>query len=175
MHAMNEGNSEAPRDEAAPAEAHRQRIFLVVVDDSPEMDVALRFACLRARHTGGRVALLYVLEPSEYQNWLRVGDLMRDEARTAAEQLLQKLARQVNEIAGSMPILYLREGPQRDELFALIEEEPSISILVLGASEEKGGPGPLVQALTGKFIGRLSIPITIVPGSLTEDDVDSLS
>ncbi len=154
---------------------HSQRIFLVVVDDSPEMGVALSFACLRARHTGGRVALLYVLEPSEYQNWLRVGDLMRDEARNAAEALLQKLARQVNDTAGSMPILYLREGPQREELFNLIEEEPSISILVLGASAEKGGPGPLVQALTGKFIGKLRIPITIVPGSLTEDDVDSLS
>ena len=75
---MNEGNSEVPTEEAAPEDANRQRIFLVVVDDSPEMEVALRFACLRARHTGGRVALLYVLEPSEYQTWLRVGDLMRD-------------------------------------------------------------------------------------------------
>lgn len=172
---MSEDSPEPVAESSAEETVHRQRIFLVVVDDSPEMEVALRFACLRARHTGGRVALLYVLEPSEYQNWLRVGDLMRDEARSAAEQLLQKLARQVNEIAGSMPILYLREGRQREELFDLIEEEPSISILVLGASAEKGGPGPLVQALTGKFIGRLSIPITIVPGSLSEDDVDSLS
>lgn len=175
MYSMSEDNREQSAEAGESPAPHAQRIFLVVVDDSPEMEVALRFACLRARHTGGRVALLYVLEPSEYQNWLRVGDLMRDEARTAAEQLLQKLARQVNEIAGSMPILYLREGPQREELFDLIEEEPSISILVLGASAEKGGPGPLVQALTGKFIGKLSIPITIVPGSLTEDDVDSLS
>ena len=93
------------------------RVFLVVVDESPEMDVALRFACRRARHTGGRVALLYVTEPSEFQNWLTVGELMRDEARHQGEQVLQRLAGKVNEWVGRMPVLYLREGNRRDELF----------------------------------------------------------
>ena len=151
------------------------RIFLVVVDDSEEMEIALRFACRRARHSGGRVSLLHVIEPSEFQNWLAVGDLMRNEARSEAEQLLQRLATQVMEAVGAMPILYVREGNRRDELLKLIEEEPSISILVLGASIEKGGPGPLVSALTGKFLHRLRIPVTIVPGNLSNEHIDAVS
>ncbi|WP_421707872.1 universal stress protein [Algihabitans sp.] len=151
------------------------RVFLVIVDESPEMDVALRFACRRARHTGGRVALLYVTESSEFENWLTVGDLMRDEARHKGEQVLQRLAGKVNEWVGRMPILHLRDGSPRDQLFQLIEDEPDISILVLGAATGKGGPGPLVAALTGKYIGRLRVPVTIVPDSLASEEVDSLS
>ncbi len=71
------------------------RIFLVVVDETEEMRVALRFACRRARNTGGRVALLYVIEPADFQHWQAVGDLMREEARSEGEQLLQKLAARV--------------------------------------------------------------------------------
>jgi len=150
-------------------------VFLVVVDDSEEMKVALRFACRRAMNTGGRVALLYVVEPSEFQHWMAVGDLMRDEARSEGEQLLQKLAAQVNELTGTLPVLYVREGARREELFALIEEEPSISILVLGANTGQRGPGPLVSALTGKYVGRLRLPITIVPGNLSDEDIDGIS
>jgi nucleotide-binding universal stress UspA family protein len=160
--------------QAGPESGSNDRIFLVVVDDSPEMKVALRFACRRAVHTGGRVALLHVIEPSEFQNWLAVGDLMRGEARNEAEQLLQKMAKQVTELAGKLPVLFLREGTRRDELLKLIEEEPSISILVLGANTGQGGPGPLVAALTGKFIGKIKIPMTIVPGNLADSEVDAI-
>ena len=150
------------------------RVFLVVVDDSEEMNKALRFACRRAMNTGGRVALLYVVEPSEFQHWMAVGDLMRDEARSEGEQLLQRLATQVNELTGTLPVLYVREGGRRDELFKLIDEEPSISILVLGANTGQRGPGPLVAALTGKLVGKLRIPVTIVPGNLSDDEIDSI-
>ncbi len=150
------------------------RVFLVVVDDSEEMNKALQFACRRAMNTGGRVALLYVVEPSEFQHWMAVGDLMRDEARSEGEQLLQRLAAQVNTLTGTLPVLYVREGGRRDELFKLIDEEPSISILVLGANTGQRGPGPLVAALTGKLVGKLRIPVTIVPGNLSDDDIDSI-
>ena len=151
------------------------RVFLVVVDNSEEMPIALRFASRRAQHTGGRVALLYVVEPADFQHWMAVGDLMREEARSEGEQLLQKLAAQVNEITGSMPVLYVREGSRRDELLKIIEEEPSISILVLAASPGPRGPGPLISALTGKDIGKLTIPVTIVPGNLDEEHIDAIS
>ena len=151
------------------------RVFLVVVDDSEEMGVALRFACRRAGNTGGRVALLFVVEPTDFQHWMAVGDLMREEARNEGEQLLQRLAARVNELTGTLPVLYVREGSRREELLRLIDEEPSISILVLGASTDKRGPGPLIEALTGKFVGKLRVPVTIVPGNLNEEDIDNIS
>jgi nucleotide-binding universal stress UspA family protein len=150
-------------------------VFLVVVDETEEMKVALRFACLRARRTGGRVALLYVIEPAEFQHWMAVEDLMREEARSEGEQLLQRLAAQVNELVGTIPVLYVREGKVREELFKLLDEEPRISILVLGANTGSRGPGPLVSALTGKMIGKLRVPITVVPGNLDDDEISIVS
>lgn len=164
-----------PTASAAPAPEH-ERIFLVVVDDSPELKVALRYACLRARKSGGRVALLYVLEPAEAQSWLAVENLMREEQRSEAEQKLQKLAREVNAMTGgTMPILYIREGDERDELMALIQEEPRISILVLAAGTGPEGPGPLITYFTGRGVLRLQIPVTVVPGGLSNEQLDAIT
>ncbi len=151
------------------------RVFLVVVDDSPEMQAALRFACRRAHSSGGQVALLRVIEPTEYEHFASIGNLMRAEAREAAEELLNRLAGDVNQMSGHMPVLHVREGTPRDELIALIAEEPSISVLVLAADTGPGGPGPLVTALTGKYIGKLRVPLTLVPGSLTADQIDAIT
>ncbi len=153
----------------------RQRIFLVVVDDTPEMAVALRFAARRAKKTGGRVALLYVTEPADFQHWIAVEDLMEKERRMEAEEVLQKYSDTVLEWSGAMPVLYVREGRPQDALLELLEEEPSISILVLGANTGPKGPGPLVTACAGKLAGKLPIPVTIVPGSLGDEEIDALS
>ena len=169
------GTDPAPTPPASPAEPANQRIFLVVVDESEELKLALRYAARRAQHTGGRVAMLYVIEPSDLQQWMAVESLMREERREEAEALLQKLASEVAGLAGSMPIIHIREGRRRDELLALIDEEPSISILVLAASTRSEGPGPLITALTGKFASKLHIPVTIVPGSLSEAQIDVLA
>ena len=157
---------------AAPAPA---RVFLVVVDDTPELKLAIRYACLRAKKTGGRVAMLHVTAPEEMQEWIGVSRLIRDEARQQAEALMQKMAAEVQKLSGAMPVLYFREGDRREEVMSLIDEEPSISILVLGASTGPKGPGPLVLALTSKYVGKLRLPVTIVPGNLTNEDVDHIA
>lgn len=149
----------------------RERVFLVVVDDSEEMPVALKFASRRAKQTGGRVALLYVAQRADFQHWATVGDLMREEAREEGERLLQKLAAEVHEWSGGYPVLYIREGDIREELISLVEAEPSISILVLAASVGGGGPGPIISYLLGKKARQNRIPITIVPGNLTDEQI----
>ena len=151
------------------------RVFLVVVDETEELPVAVHYAVRRAAHTGGRVALLYVIEPSELQTWIAIENLASEERREEAEQLMQRLCEEILPIAGSMPIVYIREGPRRDELLALINEDPSISILVLAAGTGPEGPGPLISYLAGKPAARLRIPITIVPGSLTMEQLDAVS
>jgi nucleotide-binding universal stress UspA family protein len=153
---------------------HHHRVFLVVVDDSPELKVALRFACRRAHATGGRVAMLYVTEPVSAE-WLGVGAIMRDERRTEAETRLQELAADVREISGDMPVLHVREGEPAAELLRLLDEEPSISVVVLGADPGPKGPGPLVTALSGRLIGKLRVPLTIVPGSLSHAAIDAIT
>ncbi len=153
----------------------KERIFLVVVDTTVEHRKALRYAALRARNTGGRVALLYVLEPAEFQHWMAVEDLMREERRQEAEALLTRVSAEVQELSGLTPVFYIREGTAREELLKLIQEEKSISILVLAAGTDKKGPGPLVTHLAGKLSGTLPIPLTIVPGNLSDEEIDALA
>jgi nucleotide-binding universal stress UspA family protein len=151
------------------------RVFLVVVDESPEMRTALRYACRRAKRTGGRVALLYVMDPPETQQWGGVADLMRQEARQQAEQVVATHAEQASTLTGQPPAIHIREGKSREELLKLIAEDRSISVLVLGSSSTNEGPGPLVTAFIGKSGGQLRIPLTIVPGGLTEAEVDAIA
>jgi nucleotide-binding universal stress UspA family protein len=160
---------------ATPADVTPGRIFLVVIDDSVELSVALAYACRRARHSGGRVALLYVMEPTEFQNWRMVEDLMREERRLEAEQRLQRHAKEVHRLAGTVPVLYLREGERREQLLRLIDEDRSISILVLAASSGPEGPGPLISYLATAGYTRLRIPVTIVPGTLSQADIEAVS
>lgn len=162
--------------ETAPEpEGGRERVFLCVVDSSEEVHVALRFAALRAKRSGGRVALLYVVEPGDFQHWMSVAEKMREERREEAERVLQEHAAEVVEITGRMPILHVREGAPHDAIVQLVGEEPTISILVLGAGTDKKGPGPLVSAIAGRQSGRFPIPITVVPGTLSDEQLDGLT
>lgn len=168
--------SDTGRTEGGAASAAvRDRVFLVVVDDSPEREVALKYACLRARKGGGRVALLRVIEPAGQTEWAGVGALLQEEGREEAERLLSGLAAQVNEITGGLPILLIREGEPRDELLALIAEDPRISILILAASASGGGPGPLITALTGRYAGKVTVPMTIVPGAMDDGALERVT
>ena len=152
-----------------------ERVFLVVVDESPEMRNALRYACRRAKRTGGRVAMLYVMEPPEGQQWGAVMDLMRQEARQQAEEVIAKHADVAVSLTGQPPAIYIREGKSRDELVKLIVEDRSISVLVLASASSNEGPGPLVTAFAGKLGNQLRVPLTIVPGALTEAQIDAIS
>lgn len=153
----------------------RQRVFLVVVDDSEEMEVALRFACLRAKNTGGRVALLYVQEPAEFHHWLGVGELIQSERREEAEARLSDLSARAQEISGSIPMLLVREGKRGEELLKLLDEDPSISIVVLAASTDSEGPGPVISYMMKQGGSRMRVPLTIVPGSLSVEQVEQLT
>ena len=158
-----------------PQRTSSERVFLVVVDESEELRVALRYASNRAKATGGRVALFYVIEPSGFGHWIAVEDLMEKEMRLQAEETLKKYSDMVMKMSGQMPALYIREGSRLDALMELLEEEPSISILVLAAGTGKSGPGPLISALAGKLNKRLHVPLTIVPGALSDEEIDGLT
>ena len=172
-------NTQASVAETSAAEEKAEkifdRVFLVVVDNTPEMAVAVRYACRRALHTGGRVALVHVIEPGDFQHWLGVGQLMEQEARQAAEQLMQKMAGDVYQLSGRIPVLYIREGSRKEEVLKMLREEPGISILVLAAATGGKGPGPLVTALTGKQVNQLRVPVTVVPGKLSPDEIDKIA
>lgn len=97
------------------------------------------------------------------------------ERRAEAEELMKKLAADVVTLSGQVPVVHLRDGHRAEQLLALIDEEPSISILVLAAGTGSEGPGPLISNLVGRLSGRLRVPITVVPGWLTDEQIDRLA
>jgi len=154
--------------------AKKDPLFLVVVDDSEEMHHALQFACGRATAVGGKVGLMYCIVPAEFEYWAGVGELMRAEAREEAEANMAVHAEYAQQLTGEMPVLYVREGDIRDELLTLINEEPQISLLVLGADTNSETAGPLITFMMAKGMAKCRVPITVVPGNLTDDQIDAL-
>ncbi|MET4101746.1 nucleotide-binding universal stress UspA family protein [Roseovarius sp. MBR-78] len=150
------------------------RKFLVVLDDSRECLNAMRFAAMRAAHTGGGVAILSVIPPDEFNHWIGVGDIMRQEARERIEAHFEVFAKWMRDKQGVDPELVIREGEPVTEIMAHVRDDAEIGVLVLGAAGDKKGPGPLVTQLT-RNAGGLPIPITIVPGDLSKERLEAIT
>ena len=156
-------------------EAGHSPKFLAVVDESDECSRAIRFVARRAARTGAGVILLSVAAPGEFQQWLGVGDVMKEEAEDAARLLLEKHAQSARSIAGIEPELLVRSGTKAEEILRLIHEDEDIAFFVLAAGTGSDGPGPLVSALASKTSASFPIPIVIVPGGLADDEIDALT
>lgn len=156
------------------AEAGHRRKFLAVVDGTPECERAIAYAARRARSTGGAVVLLYVIETADFQQWLGVEQIMREEANAAAAATLDSHAVRVRDRIGIEPELVVREGTPAQEIHKLIEDDQDIAILVLAAGGAKEGPGPLVASIAGKG-AAFPIPVTVVPAGLTDEEIETLA
>ena len=149
--------------------------WLVVIDDTPECDRALYFAARRAARVGAGVTMLRVVEIADRnQQWLGVADIMKAEAHEEANTALERYAGRANGMTGITPERVVREGKTAEEILRLIEEDEDIAILVLAAGTAKEGPGPLVTSVAGTA-GDYPIPVAIVPGHLTDEELDAMT
>jgi nucleotide-binding universal stress UspA family protein len=159
------------------AEGHKRK-FLVVVDETPECESALAFAASRALRTAGQLSLLYVIEPGVEFQWMGVEDVAREEGHNKAKAVFRLFSRKLRAMGFEdiVPEEIVREGPKAEEITKLIEEDEDIGVLVLGASKDPSGPGPLVTNLAGgKLAGSFPVPITVVPGHLTTEEILALA
>ncbi|WP_415921444.1 universal stress protein [Tateyamaria sp. SN6-1] len=150
------------------------RKFLVVLDDSRECLNAMRFAAMRAANTGGGVAILSIIPPDEFNHWIGVGNVMREEARERIHAHFEVFAKWMRDKQGIDPELMIREGQPVDEIMAQVNEDPEIGVLVLGAGTDNKGPGPLVTQMS-RNAGNLPIPVTIVPGDLSKEKLEAIT
>ena len=157
-------------------EGHHRK-YLVIVDESPEVEAALYFAASRVGHTGGSVVLLYIIEPDS-QFWGGVRQVQVDEETNKAKALFRLFKRKlVNAGLDAVDIEEsIGEGTKSDQIQRQIDDDEDIAILVLGAATDAKGPGPLIAALvSGPTAGKFPIPITIVPGDLSMDEIKALA
>ena len=150
------------------------RIYLVVIDDSPEAEIALRFAARRAVKTGGGVEILTLIPPQEFIAFGGVQATIEEEALQHAEGLVAAAAGTLVAESGLKPAITVRQGDGPRIIRDIIAANPDIAALVLGAAAG-GAPGKLVAHFTGTDAGALPVPVMIIPGSLTRETIDRLS
>ncbi|MFV0297931.1 MAG: universal stress protein [Hyphomicrobiaceae bacterium] len=159
-------------------QGHRRK-YLVIVDESPEVESALFFAASRVEHTGGVICMLYVIEPTDFTQWAGVKDMQIEEETAKAKALFRLNRRKLDKIEAFETIPteeVILSGKRPEEMLALIDQDEDIAILILGASTDTRGPGPLVSSLaTGKLAGSFPIPIVIVPGNLSLKDLQAMA
>ncbi len=150
------------------------RIYLVVIDDSPEAGIALRFAARRAVKTGGGVEILNLLPPQEFIAFGGVQATIEEEALLHAQGIVAAAAGALFEESGLIPAITVRGGEGPKVIREMIADNPDIAALVLAAAAT-GAPGALVAHFTGADAGALSVPVMIIPGSLSREQIDRLS
>jgi nucleotide-binding universal stress UspA family protein len=148
---------------------------LVIVDDTAEWDRAVYYASRWAIRGGGGVVMLRIIEiEDQNQQWLGVADIMRAEAHEDANAALDRASGRANGIAAITPERVIREGDPTEQILDVIDQDADIAILVLAANPGAEGPGPLIT-LMAKTVGSFPIPVTIVSGDLSDEDIDALS
>jgi len=152
---------------------HRSK-FLVVVDDTPELQVAIRFASKRAQNTKGGIILLKIIEHLDPQHWQSVEEMILQEAHEEAQKKLQKWSKIVHELSGITPELSIKEGVASQKIIEILGEDDALRFLVLAASSGDQ-PGPLVSLLAGQKSGQLPVPIVVIPQNLSDEAIDDLA
>lgn len=150
------------------------RVYLVIVDETEEALMALRFASRRAAKTEGAVHLLALVPPQPFNAFAGVQATIEEEARARAETLVTAAAGSLLSESGRMPVISVQVGEGEKVVRDYLTEHPEVSALVLGAARE-GGPGPLVTYFAGSHVANLPCPVFVIPGSLSEEDIDRLS
>lgn len=150
------------------------RKFLVFLDDTRECLNAIRFAAMRAASTGGAVQVLAVIPATDIQHGMGVAEVMRAEAYERIHAHFEVFAKWMRDRPGVEPELVVREGEPGTELLAQLNADPEIGILVLAASVESSGPGPLIARLM-RDVSSLPCPITIVPGNISRERLEEIT
>lgn len=160
------------KENAAIVYARHQKaggVYLTVADETQEFFVALEYAGRMAKANKCHVGVLHVIESQGFQHWGNIEERIRKDQREAAERMLNEASFKLEESGISCASFYLEEGGRMETLARVIEEDPNITMLILGGGTNSAGPGPLVSYFTGKGMARLRVPVMIVPDHLGQN------
>jgi hypothetical protein len=150
-------------------------VYLVIVDDTPEFQIALRYAARCAESRRGHVALLHVFDVEDFQDWGNIEKRLLDELRIEAEARTRKAAAEVFELTQKLSAIYITEGHKVNKIIEIISHDDSLVCLVLGGGVTCGNAGPLISHFTGKALGKLRVPVIVVPGNLDLNRIDAIT
>ena len=154
--------------------AEAKRTYLVVVDDSAESRVALRFAARRAAKTGGKIEVLGIVEPQDFVQFGGVQAAIEEEQRLRIEGVVSAAIGEILDESGLEANIILRTGEAVKTVRDYVSGRDEVAALVLGAAPS-GNPGPLVASFAGNDAGLLPCPVMIIPGSIGDERLEQLS
>lgn len=156
--------------------SHKKSKLLVCVDNSDHSRVALHFACSKAKHLDFALELIHVLNSSEYNSntLFGVGDKIRDERRAEAEKLMNLMAEEAQKYAGITPSCIIREGSLGDEIVKTVNEDGNFNMLIISKAPQEATKKDMITQVTSELAGKLMIPMVIVPGNLTDQQIEEL-
>lgn len=172
---QHDGNdsTEKPFNPESVGMRKKEGVFLLVADKTEEFTKALRYAARLAEYSHSHIGLVYVIEEQGFQHWGNIEERMQAELRAEAEHCLYDMATKVNSITGERPAFYIEQGSKADALVSVINKDHTVKMLILGG-DTQGSPGPLVSYFSGKGLGYLRVPLTVVPGHLEMSDIDNI-
>ncbi len=153
----------------------KKQKLLVCVDGSEHSRVAVHYACKEAERLNYKVELAHVIDPSEYNSLFMGGDMIRDEKMAEVETLMKSIVKDAKTISKVKPSFKIMEGLLSDEICKFIEEDGTVNMLILGKAPEAAGKGDLITILSAELVSKIMIPMLIVPGSLTDAQIDELT
>lgn len=148
--------------------------YLVCVDQHEESKVALRLACMKANARGSQVVMVHVIAPADFQTLGAIADRMREERKREGQKLLNDLAEEAFATYGIRPVTALREGSTGDEILETILADVNINIVVIGTTQHGAGRGKLTSWLATQLGSKLLVPLLMVPGNLTDQQLHAL-
>ncbi len=148
--------------------------FLIIADETPEFMKVLRLAAKRAQKVGGSILMLHIIPPADFQHWTSVKDLMEEEAMEAANEQTNAYAQEIKRISGLDAETVIRKGKPEEVISEIIAEDHDIHLLVLGADVD-GDPGPLIRSFREVLLNVLHMPVLVVPGNMTEEEIDKFA
>lgn len=148
--------------------------FLIIADDTAEFSKVLRLASKRAEKVGGSILLLYIIPPADFQHWTSVKDIMEEEAMEEAMELVGSHASEIKRVSGLDTETVIRKGKPEEVIAEIIAEDRDIHLLVLGADVD-GDPGPLVRSFREVLLNVLHMPVLVVPGNMTDEEIDKFA
>jgi len=148
--------------------------YLVCVDGRDESRIAVQLACMKSNARGTRVCLLHVIAPTDFQTLGTVADRMREERKAEGQALLDNLVEEAFSTYGVRPDILLREGGAGDEILAAAFEDADINMIAIGVAQEHSGRGKLAAWLAGQLGSKLFVPLLMIPGNLTDQQLQSL-
>lgn len=148
--------------------------FLIIADDTPEFSRVLRLASKRAEKVGGSILMLRIIPPADFQHWTSVKDIMEEEAMEHANEQLQTYHDEIKRISGVDAEIVIRNGKPEEVISEIIAEDHDIHLLVLGADVD-GDPGPLIRSFREVLLNVLHMPVLVVPGNMTDEEIDKFA